>query len=57
MIGGLGLLLAVLLAVMLVRSWREARAYQDDEPETHEQEDCSAQCFSEHQPYESLRKH
>ena len=38
-IGGLGLLLAVLLAVMLVRSRREARAYQDDEPETHEQED------------------
>ena len=38
-IGGLGLLLAVLLAVMLVRSRREARAYQDDEPENHEQED------------------
>jgi len=35
-IGGLGLLLAVLLAVMLVRSRREARAYQDDEPENHE---------------------
>ena len=38
-IGGLGLLLAILLAVILVRSRREARAYQDDEPENHEQED------------------
>lgn len=38
-IGGLGLLLAVLLAVMLVRSRREARAYQDDEPENHEHEE------------------
>lgn len=38
-IGGLGLLLAVLLAVILVRSRREARAYQDDEPENHEHEE------------------
>lgn len=38
-IGGLGLLALIVLAVLLVRSRREVRAYQDDEPENHEQED------------------
>lgn len=37
--GGLGLLLAIVLTVLLVRSRREARAYQEEEPAEHEHEE------------------
>lgn len=39
LLGGLGLLALIVLAVLLVRSRQEIRAYQDEEPENHEHEE------------------
>ena len=38
-LGGLGILALIVLAVLLVRSRREVRAYQDDDLENHEHEE------------------